>query len=454
MYRGGETIKGHRAKSELSTKLNRLSEIARQDPKLKFTSLAHLLNAECLKESYRELNPYAVTGVDRVSYGEYGKRLDENIANLVERLKAKRYRAVDIRGVRIPKPEGGRRPLGILVLEDKIAQRGVTKILSPIYEQYFLDVSYGFRENRNAHKALRAIELVIMKGGVNYLIDVDIKGYFDTIDHNWLMRMLKERIVDRTILHLIGKWLKVGVLEEGRRTRNEIGVPQGGVISPLLANIYLHYVLDLWISKKVAKELNGRVFLIRYADDFVIGCTNREDAEKLWEMLPARLRQFGLELSQDKSRLIEFGKRAYQRNKEKGAKTSTFDFLGFTHYMTRSRRGGVRLGRKTIGKRMRRRLMALNDRLRKLRNAFPFRKLYKHLYRILKGYYNYYGFAGNYATLNKFAYAIERMWFKWLNRRSQRKSFNWEEFEVLLTRFPLPKPRILKSYHWIYSATM
>jgi len=438
----------------LSTKLNRLSEIARQDPKLKFTSLAHLLNAECLKESYRELNPYAAPGVDRVSYGEYGKRLDENIANLVERLKAKRYRAVDIRRVRIPKPEGGRRPLGILVLEDKIVQRGVTKILSPIYEQYFLDVSYGFRENRNAHKALRAIELVIMKGGVNYLIDVDIKGYFDSIDHKWLMRMLKERIVDRTILHLIGKWLKVGVLEEGRRTRNEIGVPQGGVISPLLANIYLHYVLDLWISKKVAKELNGRVFLIRYADDFVIGCTNREDAEKLWEMLPARLRQFGLELSQDKSRLIEFGKMAYQRNKEKGAKTSTFDFLGFTHYMTRSRRGGVRLGRKTIGKRMRRTLIALNDRLRKLRNAFPFRKLYKHLYRILKGYYNYYGFAGNYATLNKFAYAIERMWFKWLNRRSQRKSFNWEEFEVLLTRFPLPKPRILKSYHWIYSATM
>jgi group II intron reverse transcriptase/maturase len=454
VYRGGETIKGHRAKSELSTKLNRLSEIARQDPKVKFTSLAHLLNAECLEESYRELNPYAAPGVDRVSYGEYGNNLDENIANLIERLKTKRYRAVDIRRVRIPKPEGGRRPLGILVLEDKIVQRGVAKILSAIYEQDFLDASYGFRENRNAHKALGAIELVIMKGGVNYLIDVDIKGYFDTIDHNWLMRMLKERIVDRTILHLIGKWLKVGVLEEGRRTRNEIGVPQGGVISPLLANIYLHYVLDLWISKKVAKELNGRIFLIRYADDFVIGCTNREDAEKLWEILPARLRQFGLELSQDKSRLIEFGKRAYQRNKEKGAKTSTFDFLGFTHYMTRSRRGGVRLGRKTIGKRMRRRLIALNDRLRKLRNALPFRKLYKHLYRILKGYYNYYGFAGNYATLNKFAYAIERMWFKWLNRRSQRKSFNWEEFEVLLTRFPLPKPRILKSYRWIYSATM
>ena len=438
----------------LSTKLNRLSEIARQDPKLKFTSLAHLLNAEWLKLSYRELNPYAAPGIDRVSYGEYGKRLDENIANLVERLKAKRYRALDIRRVTIPKPEGGRRPLGILVLEDKIVQRGVAKILSAIYEQDFLDVSYGFRDNRNGHDALRAIELSIMKGGVNYLLDVDIKGYFDSIDHSWLMRMLKERIADRTMLRLIGKWLRVGVLEEGKRTCNEIGVPQGGVISPLLANIYLHYVLDLWITKKVAKELNGRIFLIRYADDFIIGCANQEDAVRVWEMLPMRLKKFGLELSQDKSQLIEFGRRAYRRSKPKGRKLGAFDFLGFTHYMTRSRRDGVRLGRKIIGKRMRRTLIALNEKLRRLRNALPFRKLHKHLCRILQGYYNYYGFAGNYATLNKFAYAVRRMWFKWLNRRSQRKSFNWEEFQKVLNRHPLPKPRILKSYRWIYSATM
>ena len=438
----------------LSTKLNRLSEIARQDPKVRFTSLAHLLDAECLKESYRELNRNAASGIDRVSYVEYGKNLDENIAELVERLKSKRYRAVDIRRVWVPKPEGGQRPLGILVLEDKIVQRGVVKILRAIYEQDFLDVSYGFRENCNGHDALRAIELMIMKGGVNHLLDVDIKAYFDSIEYGWLMRMLKERIVDRTILRLIGKWLKVGVLEEGKRVRNELGVPQGGVISPLLSNIYLHYVLDLWISKKVSGELTGRVYLIRYADDFVIGCTNRQDAEKVWEMLPARLREFGLELSQEKSRLIEFGRNAYRRSRLTGSKLSTFDFLGFTHYITRSRRGGVRLGRKTIGKRMRRTLVQLNDRLRNLRNVLPFWKLYKHLCRILKGYYNYFGFAGNYATLNRFAYAIERMWFKWLNRRSQRKSFNWEEFQDVLNRHPLPKPRILKGYSWIYSATM
>ena len=438
---------------ELSTKLNRLSEIAGQDPRVKFTSLAHLLDAECLKESYRELNRHAASGIDRISYVEYGKHLDENIADLVERLKSKRYRAVDIRRVWIPKPEGGRRPLGILVLEDKIVQKGVAKILSAIYEQDFLDVSYGFRENRNGHDALRAIELSIMKGGVNYLLDVDIRGYFDSIDHKWLMRMLKERIVDRTILRLIGKWLKVGVLEEGRRTRNELGVPQGAVISPILSNIYLHYVLDLWISKKASKGLTGRIFLIRYADDFVIGCTSRQDAEKVWEMLPARLREFGLKLSQEKSRLIEFGKDAYERSKLTGSMLGTFDFLGFTHYLTRSRRGGVRLGRKTIGGRMRRTLVELNDRLRKLRNVLAFRKLHKQLYRILKGYYNYYGFAGNYATLNRFAYAVEKMWFKWVNRRSQRKSFNWEEFQDVLNRYPLPKPRILKGYSWIYSAT-
>ncbi len=454
MYRGGETITGHRAKSKLSTKLNRLSEIARLDPKVKFTSLAHLLDEEFLKESYWELNRYAAVGIDRVSYETYGKNLEDNIADLVERLKSKRYRAQDIRRVKIPKPEGGQRPLGILVLEDKIAQRGVVKILSAIYEQDFLDVSYGFREDRNAHDALRALELIIMRGGINYLLDVDIKGYFDNIDHKWLMRMLKERIADRSILRLIGKWLRVGVLEEGKRTRNELGVPQGGVISPLLSNIYLHYVLDLWIRRKIAKEVKGGVYLVRYADDFIIGCTNREDAEKVWEMLTARLKKFGLELSQEKSQLIEFGREAYQRNKGKGRKTSTIDFLGFTHYMTRSRRGGARLGRKTIGRRMRRKLIELNDKLRKLRNAFPFRDLYRQLSRILQGYYNYYGFAGNYATLNKFAYAIERMWFKWLNRRSQRKSFNWEEFQDVLKRHPLPKPRILKTYRWIYSTNL
>lgn len=438
----------------LSTKLNRLSEIARQDLKVKFTSLAHLLDEESLKLSYRELNRLAATGIDRVSYEVYGRNLEENVADLVERLKSKRYRAQDIRRVRIPKPDGGQRPLGILVLEDKIVQRGVVKILSVIYERDFLDVSYGFRENRNGHDALRALELIIMKGGVEYLLDVDVKGYFDNIDHKWLMRMLKERIADRTILRLIGKWLKVGVLEEGKRTRNELGVPQGGVISPLLSNIYLHYVLDLWIRRKIAKEVNGRVYLVRYADDFIIGCTNREDAEKVWELLDARLKQFGLELSQEKSRLIEFGRGAYKSNKDKGRKTSTFNFLGYTHYMTRSRRGGTRLGRKTIGKRMRRKLIELNNKLRKLRNVLPFRELHRHLCRILQGYYNYYGFAGNYATLSKFAYAIERMWFKWLNRRSQRKSFHWEEFREVLNRHPLPKPRILKTYRWIYSTNL
>jgi group II intron reverse transcriptase/maturase len=293
-----------------------------------------------------------------------------------------------------------------------------------------------------------------MRSGVNYLIDVDIKGYFDQVDHKWLMRMIREWVVDRTILRLIGKWLRAGILEEGKRVRNEVGVPQGGVISPLLANIYLHYALDLWITRKVRKELAGRIYLIRYGDDFVIGCTERADAQKVWEILPGRLRPFGLELSPEKSRLIEFGRKAYLESQGKGERLDTFDFLGFTHYMTRSRRGGVRLGRKTIGKRYRRTLVALNDKLRKLRNLLTFRRLHRSLGQILQGYYNYYGFAGNTATLNKFAYAVERMWYKWINRRSQRKSFNWEEFQELLTRFPLPRPRIVKGYRWIYAADL
>jgi len=438
----------------LSTELNRLSGIAARDSKAKFTSLAHLLTEDYLKESYRELNHQAAAGIDQVSYASYGEKLDQNIGDLVNRLKEKRYRAYDVRRVWIPKPDGRVRPLGILVLEDKIVQRGVAKIISAIYEQDFLDVSYGFREGLNGHDALKALELSIMRSGINYLVDVDIKGYFDHVDHKWLIRMIRERIVDRTILRLIGKWLRAGVLEEGKRVRNEAGVPQGGVISPLLANIYLHYVLDLWITRKVRKELAGRIYLIRYGDDFVIGFTERGDAQKVWEILPDRLKQFGLELSPEKSRLIEFGKRAYLERKGKGERLETFDFLGFTHYMTRNRRGGVKLGRKTIGKRYRRTLVALNDKLRSLRNFLPFRKLYRYLCQVLKGYYNYYGFAGNMATLNKFAYSVERMWYKWINRRSQRKSFNWEEFHGLLKRFPLPRPRIVKSYRWIYAANL
>jgi len=438
----------------LSTELNRLSGIAARDTKAKFTSLAHLLTEDFLKESYRELNHQAAAGIDQVSYASYGEKLDQNIGDLVNRLKEKRYRAYDVRRVWIPKPDGRVRPLGILVLEDKIVQRGVAKIISAIYEQDFLDVSYGFREGLNGHDALKALELSIMRSGINYLVDVDIKGYFDHVDHKWLIRMIRERIVDRTILRLIGKWLRAGVLEEGKRVRNEVGVPQGGVISPLLANIYLHYVLDLWITRKVRKELAGRIYLIRYGDDFVIGCTERGDAQKVWEILPDRLKQFGLELSAGKSRLIEFGKRAYLERKEKGGGLDTFDFLGFTHYMTRNRRGGVKLGRKTIGKRYRRTLVALNDKLRRLRNLLPFRKLHRYLGQVLKGYYNYYGFAGNMATLNQFAYVVERMWYKWINRRSQRKSFNWKEFQGLLKRFPLPRPRIVKSYRWIYAANL
>ncbi|MEW5804244.1 MAG: group II intron reverse transcriptase/maturase [bacterium] len=436
--------------SKLSTKLNRLSEIASQKPTLKFTSLAHLLDKECLKESYTELNPKAVAGIDGVSYKEYGKELEANIERLVERLKSGEYRAVDIRRAWIPKPDGGRRPLGILVLEDKIVQRGVARILSAIYEQDFLDSSYGFREGRNAHEALRAIELSIMQGGVNCLLDVDIRGYFDHIDREWLMKMLHERIADRTILRLIGKWLKVGVLEEGKRISTELGVPQGSVISPILSNIYLHYVLDLWIKCVVAHQVKSRVYLIRFADDYVIGCTNRQDAQKVWEMLPARLEKFGLEIAKEKSRLIEFGQIAYMRSRQNGCKLSTFDFLGFTHYMTSDRKGMPKLGRKTIGKRMRRTLIALNDKLRRLRNAMPVQELYKYLCRILKGYYNYFGFAGNAATLNKFADVVKKMWFKWLNRRSQKKSFNWDEFIAFHKQYPLPKPKIDRGYSWIY----
>ncbi len=441
------------SENKLSTKLNRLSEIARGDSRTKFVSLAHLLDEENLKQCYEELRKDAATGIDGVSHDRYREDLEVNLKELVERLKTNRYKATDIRRVRIPKPDGGERPLGILALEDKIVQRAVAKILEAIYEQDFLEASYGFRARRNCHDALKAVELAIMKGGVNYLLDVDIKGYFDTINHTWLMRMLRERIADRSILRVIGKWLRVGILEEGKRTYNELGVPQGGVISPILANIYLHYALDLWVKRVMGKEINGRIYLVRYCDDFIIGCTNEQAAEKVWRELGDRLKKFGLEISETKSRLIKFGLKAYLKSGRDRKKVKTFDFLGFTHYMGESRRGTAKLGRKTIGKRMRKTLIVLNDRLRKLRNMLPLHELHKHLCRVLRGYYNYYGFAGNSLTLSKFSYAVRRLWYKWLNRRSQRKSFNWNEFNELLKRRPLPKPSIVKGYSWIYSST-
>ncbi|MDR4497103.1 MAG: group II intron reverse transcriptase/maturase [Candidatus Scalindua sp.] len=440
--------------NKLSTKLKRLAEIARQEPTTKFTSLAHLLDEECLKESYRELNRDAAIGIDHISYEEYGVDLTANISGLVKRLKNKSYKAIDIRRVLIPKPEGGERALGILVLEDKIVQKAVAKILNAIYEQDFLEVSYGFRLNKNCHDALKALELAVIKGGINYILDIDIRGYFDNMNHKWLMRMLRERIVDQTVLRLIGKWLRVGIVAEGKRIRNKLGVPQGGTISPILSNIYLHYVVDLWIKKSVAQAISGRIYLIRYCDDFVIGCTGKQTAEDIWDKLPCRLIKFGLELSKEKCRLIEFGRRAYYQSKGGKKKLNTFDFLGFTHYMARSRRGGVKLSRKTIGRRMRKTLIVMNNKLREKRNLLPFRKLHTYLCRILNGYYNYYGFAGNLATLRRFEYAIRRMWYKWLNRRSHRKSFNWDQYIELLNRYPLPQPKILKGYNWIYSTNL
>lgn len=434
------------------TKLNRIAEIARSKPREKFLSLAHLLNEQFLTTCFYELNRNAAAGIDKQDWIDYEKDLSINIEMLVERMKAKQYRAQDIRRVWIPKPDGGERPLGILTIEDKIVQRGTANILNAIYEQDFLDSSYGFREGRSCHEALKAVELMVMKDGVNYLLDVDIKGYFDNINHEWLMKMIEERVVDTTIKNLIGKWLKVGVLEEGKRTEMEEGTPQGGVISPLLANIYLHYTLDLWLEKHIAPRMKGKVKLVRYADDFVIGCSNEEDAKAIWKLLPERLAKFGLMMSKEKSRMIEFGKKAfYEVKRGNGKEQGTFDFLGFTHYMKYSRKGKACVGRKTIGKRMRRKLKEINTQLKEWRNKMKFSIICKKLRRVLSGYYNYYGFAGNTRAITKFHFIVVKLWFKWLNRRSQKRSFTWEEFNKMLERYPLVKPKIVKTYAWIYS---
>ncbi len=433
---------------DMQMKLNLITKHATEDEKFRFTSLAHLLNETTLKECFRMLDKDKAAGIDNVTYEEYEVYLNTNIQKLVKRMKAGKYYPQPVRRTYIPKDGSNKlRPLGIPALEDKVVQMGITRILNAIYEPNFLDCSYGYRKGRGCHVALKRLDNTIMTKPVNHVIDADIVGFFDNVDHEWMMKMLQEKIVDKNFLKLIRRFLKAGVMEDGKIMTSDEAVPQGGLISPVLSNIYLHYALDLWIEKVVKRETKGFVELIRYCDDFVILVQYKEDADMILKATNERLNKFGLDLSQEKTRIIEFGRYVAQNAERKNRKPATFDFLGFTHICDKSRKGNFKVGRKTRKKKYNAKLVEMNNWLKSIRNAVKIKEWWKVLEAKLRGHYQYYGVSGNFMSINSFYRETCKLVFKWINRRSQKKSMNLEQFMNYLHKYPLPKPKIRHNFY-------
>lgn len=447
MRRGDrDTTSALRGGYRLSTKLSSLTLRARENPKCRFTSLVHLLTLDFLKWCFKELKKDRASGIDGVTYQEYEVNLEENLRDLVGRLKNKRYRPQPVRRVYIPKPNGDERPLGIPTVEDKIVQMAIKKILEAIFENDFLDISFGFRPNRGCHNALDELDKMIMTKPVNFVVDMDIEKFFDSVNHDWLMECLRQRVVDRNFLRLIERFLKMGVMEDGEFNESEEGVPQGGVLSPILANIYLHYILDLWFVRRVRKRLKGYAGMVRYADDFIVCFQAGREAKAFSDVLRQRLGKFGLRIAEDKSRVIEFGRYVWERAQREGRRVATFDFLGFTHYCDRTRLGKFKLGRKTQRERQVKWLKMIYAWIKGVRNCFKLKDWWQVLAVKLMGYYRYYGISGNMLWLKRVHNIVIRFVYKWINRRSQKKSYNWEQFQRVLRYNPLPKPKIYHKY--------
>ena len=430
----------------LPSALERIRQVARREKEAKFTALwHHVYDVERLREAYYGLKRTAAPGVDGETWKQYGEGLEQKLMDLSERLRRGAYRAKPVRRVYIPKPDGRERPLGVTALEDKIVQRATVEVLNAIYETDFLGFSYGFRPGRNPHNALDALYVGVRGKQVNWVLDADIRGYFDTINHEWLRKFIEHRVEDKRVVRHVQKWLKAGVLEDGRRTQKQEGTPQGGNISPLLANVYLHYVFDLWANQWRKKQARGEVIIVRYADDFVVGFEHRSEAEQFFNELQERFKEFGLELNAEKTRLIEFGRHAARNRKGRGeGKPETFDFLGFTHACGQTSKGSFAILRHTTQKRQRAKLREIKTELRRRLHA-PVPETGKWLRSVLLGYYRYYAVPGNTRKLNAFWYYTYRMWCRTLRRRSQTHSLSWQRMNRLRERW-LPTPRTLHPY--------
>jgi len=421
----------------MSPELQRIAEKARGDRKLRFTSLAHLLTVEALEAAWTALKKRSSAGIDGVTAAEYEQDLRGHLERLHERLRTGQYVAPPVRRSYVPKEGAGLRPIGIPTIEDKIVQAAVARILSAIYEQDFLPCSYGFRPGRSAHDALAALERAIFQGRVSYVLDADIQAFFDELDKGALRMFLEHRVKDRSLLRLIAKWLHAGVVEDGGVFHPETGTPQGGVISPILANVYLHYALDLWAEKVMRRQLRGEFYMTRYADDVVFAFQYRDDAARFAEALRERLGKFGLRLNEAKTRLIEFGRFAAGNAARRNQKPETFDFLGFTHICGVSRKGRFKVLRQTASKRLRRAISRVAAWCREHRHL-PVPVQWRYLCSVLRGHYQYYGVTGNFRSLRDFRLQLRRAWRKWLDRRSQRGRMSWERFAAVLLRYPLP----------------
>lgn len=424
---------------DMSPKLLRVMELAKEKPELKFRNLASLIDVASLRRAYERLDARKAVGVDGMSKEDYGLNLQQNLEGLHQRMKEMRYRHQPILRVQIPKEDGRKRPIGISATEDKVVQGALAAVLGAIYEQDFLDCSYGFRPKRSAHDALRALDRAVHGGKVNFILEADITSFFDSVVRTMLEEMLQNRVADGSFLRLVGKCLNVGVLEGEEFTRPEVGTAQGSVISPILGNIYLHYVLDVWFEHDIKPRLEGAALLIRYADDFVIGFELERDAQRVMEVLGQRMAKFGLTLHPDKTRLMSFGRPPKSQKDGKGP--GTFDFLGFTFYWTRGRFGQWALRCKTRTSRLRKasnRIYLWCQRHR--HDAVP--DQHAALRSRIQGHFNYFGVNGNIRSLRLLIRYTEGVWLKWLSRRSEKARLNWERFTDILRDFPLPRPRV------------
>jgi len=420
---------------------------ARRDPAFRFTSLAHLLDEGFLRDCYYRLKKKAAVGIDQVSWEDYGQDLDGNLQRLVKRLKSKRYEPLPARRVYIPKNETEKRPLGIGAVENKIVERGLTWILESIYEQDFEDCSYGFRPGRSCHQALRGLHDMITFQPVNHVVEADIRQFFDRVPHEALMDFLRIRIGDPSLLGLMEKFLNAGYMDDRRLIVSDLGVPQGSILSPMLANVYLHYVLDTWFEQTVKPHVRGHCALVRYADDFVCVVRYAEDAVRIERALKNRFARYGLEIHPEKSRRFSFGRFERENAAKQGRRANTFDFLGFTHFCDVSRKGNFKLGRKTSRKKFAAKCREMHGWLKRIRNAVPTKEWWKILEAKLRGHYQYYGVSENYAGIARFYRKTLRMVKYWLNRRSQKKKMPWPRFIEYLEHYALPKPSIKHNFY-------
>lgn len=431
---------GAETSAPMSPGLARVAERAREDPRRRLLSLAHHMDKDALRRAYQGVRTDAAVGVDGVTKEEYGQNLEEKLQDLHERLKTYRYRHQPVLRKYIPKEGSETRPIGISTVEDKIVQATLRELLGAIYEQDFLECSYGFRPGRGAHDALRALNSAVYRGVVQWIVEADIETFFDSLDRRQLKKMLQKRIGDKSLLRLIGKCLHVGILDGEAYSKPEIGTVQGSALSPILGNIYLHYALDEWFEHEVRPRLKGKSVLIRYADDFIMGYERADDAKRVMSVLEKRMKRFGLSMQAKKTRLIDF--RRPPREQSGGKGPSTFDFLGFTAYWRRSRGGGWHMALKTRRARLRRAIQSVYEWCRCHRHwSIP--EQHSALTRRIQGHFNYFGVNGNTRNLSLLNEKATCAWFKWLRRRSQRSRLTWERFHDLLRDYPLPKPRVI-----------